>query len=151
MAEKQDIKAFQRVLKTDLDGNKPISRALLKIQGIGFSMANALCTSLKIPKSKKAGLLSPEEVKKIEGAVEQGDSVPPWMLNRRKDFDTGKDKHMTGPDLKLSKEFDIKRLKKTKSYVGMRHQQGRPVRGQRTRSNFRKGKSIGVAKSKAKR
>jgi len=52
--------------------------------------------------------------------------------------------------LKLRKEFDIKRLKKVKSYRGMRHAFGLPVRGQRTRSHFRKGRSVGVQKKKVK-
>jgi len=41
-------------------------------------------------------------------------------------------------------------LKKMKSYKGWRHSLGQPVRGQRTRSHFRKGSAIGVMKTKAK-
>ena len=52
--------------------------------------------------------------------------------------------HLTGADLTLSKELDIKRLKKIKSYRGIRHSIGQPVRGQRTRSHFRTGVSVGV-------
>ncbi|MCX8147635.1 MAG: 30S ribosomal protein S13, partial [Candidatus Woesearchaeota archaeon] len=41
---------------------------------------------------------------------------------------------------------DIKRLKIIKCYRGIRHIEGLPVRGQRTKSNFRKnkGKVMGV-------
>ena len=39
-------------------------------------------------------------------------------------------------------------MKKIKSYRGVRHSQRQPVRGQRTRSHFRKGKSMGVSKAK---
>ena len=48
---------------------------------------------------------------------------------------------MTGTDLELQTEFDIKRMKKIKSYKGVRHSAGQPVRGQRTKSHFRKNKA----------
>jgi len=54
-------------------------------------------------------------------------------------------------DLKFTKENDIKLLKKVKSYRGMRHALGLPVRGQRTKSNFRRNKgkaSLGVKRAK---
>jgi len=44
-------------------------------------------------------------------------------------------------------------MKKTKSYKGLRHQWGLPVRGQRTKANFRKNKgksSLGVQKKRVK-
>jgi len=74
------------------------------------------------------------------------------MLNRRKDYETGEDKHLLSSDLAFTKDNDIKMLKKIKSYKGMRHAFGLPVRGQRTRSNFRrnKGKVTGVQKKKIK-
>ncbi len=65
-------------------------------------------------------------------------------------METGKDKHLTGNELKLQKEFDIRFLKKIKCYRGMRHAYGLPVRGQRTRGNFRKGAAVGVMKKAAK-
>jgi small subunit ribosomal protein S13 len=46
--------------------------------------------------------------------------------------------------LELQKEFDIKRLKKIKSYRGFRHMSGLPCRGQRTKSNFRKNRRKGA-------
>jgi small subunit ribosomal protein S13 len=51
----------------------------------------------------------------------------------------------------LKKEFDIKRLKKIRSYRGLRHATGRPVRGQRTKGHFRSKTSLGVAKSRKMR
>ena len=56
--------------------------------------------------------------------------------------------HLISTDLKLRKEFDIKFMKKIKSYKGMRHASGLPVRGQRTRAHFRTGTSLGVVKAK---
>ena len=71
------------------------------------------------------------------------------MVNRRNDYDTGQNKHLLTGDLQFTVENDIKMMKKMKCYKGVRHILGQPVRGQRTRSNFRrnKGKVMGVRRS----
>ena len=53
-------------------------------------------------------------------------------------------------ELIFSKEQDIKFLRRIRCYKGVRHALGLPVRGQRTRSNFRKnkGKAMGVKRAK---
>ncbi len=53
---------------------------------------------------------------------------------------------MTGPELDVTKKFDIQGKIDIKSYKGTRHMFGLPVRGQRTRSSFRKGKIVGVVR-----
>ena len=71
------------------------------------------------------------------------------MLNRRKNYEDRKNIHVITGDLIFSNENDIKRLKKIRSYRGVRHGMGLPLRGQRTKSNFRKNKgksSLGVKK-----
>jgi small subunit ribosomal protein S13 len=70
------------------------------------------------------------------------------MLNRNRDFETGENQHLLTGDLAFVQDNDIKRAKKIKSWTGIRHIRGQPVRGQRTRSHFRKnkGKVIGVKK-----
>ena len=89
-------------------------------------------------------------MQEIEAFV-KNPSIPSFMKNRQHDFDDGEDKHMYGPDLKLRKEFDVKRLRKIKSYKGVRHAAGLPVRGQRTKANFRKNrKKSGVTGGKKK-
>jgi small subunit ribosomal protein S13 len=55
--------------------------------------------------------------------------------------------HLITTELDLTIDNDLKRMKKVKSYKGVRHMLGQPVRGQRTKSNFRKNKgkvSLGV-------
>lgn len=147
--EKQQIRPFFRVLNTDLIGEKPISQALLKIKGVSFSLSNAICNSLGLSKTKKAGLLTEADAKKIEEFIKTAKDLPFWMLNRRFDEATGESKHLTGADLNFAVELDVKKLKKIKSYRGIRHAQGQPSRGQRTRSHFRHGRAIGVQKTKA--
>lgn len=145
--QKQEIRAFFRVLNTDLEGAKPIVHALTKVHGVSFSLANAICVSAKIPKTKQAGTLSDADAKKIEAFVREL-KFPKWMFNRRFDPDTGVDKHLLGADLKFTKDNDIKMMRKIKSYKGLRHSLGQPVRGQRTRSHFRKGSAVGVQKQR---
>ncbi len=148
MENKEQIKPFFRVFNTDLEGNKPISQALLKVHGIGFSLANSICTSLDIPKTKKAGLLTTEEARKMEFLVKESKTLPNWLFNRRTEESTGETKHLVSSDLKFVIDTDLKRLKRLRTYRGMRHSIGQPVRGQRTRSHFRHGRAVGVLKSK---
>ena len=37
--------------------------------------------------------------------------VPGYLKNRESDFETGEDRHLTGSDLELRTEFDVKKLK----------------------------------------
>ncbi len=139
-----------RLLSRDIEGKEGIYSGLTKVKGISWGMSNAICKKLGFDKKKKIGSLSEEDIKKIEEFVKNPD-VPLYLINRRNDFETGKDSHLIGGDLELKKEFDIKRLKKIKSYKGFRHMSGLPVRGQKTRSNFRKNKAKGAGIRKKKK
>ena len=90
-----------------------------------------------------------EEIEKIS-TFAKSPNLPRHLYNRKRDFKTGENKHLTGSDLELQKEFDIKRLKKIKSYRGLRHAAGQPVRGQSTRAHFRRNKKRGVGIKKRK-
>ena len=93
--------------------------------------------------------LSEKEIEDIENAVSGlNKNLPGWMLNRRKDLTTGENMHVVGPELDITKRADIDRQKKMRSYRGVRHSINLPVRGQRTRSSFRKGGTIGVMRKK---
>ncbi|MCK4501031.1 30S ribosomal protein S13 [Candidatus Babeliales bacterium] len=150
----EGFKHIVRIANTDIDGNKKIADAMRKIKGISFAFSNMVCKLVGVDKTKKTGNLLDSEIKKIDEAVRKPKEfgVPSWMLNRRKDYESGMDKHLLSSDLAFTKDNDIKMLKKIKSYRGMRHAFGLPVRGQRTRSNFRrnKGKVTGVQKKKVK-
>jgi small subunit ribosomal protein S13 len=129
-----------RILSTDLDGNKKTVDALRKLHGVSFMYANAACVVSGVPKGSKAGELSPAQVQRLEEVIKTAEGMPVWMKNRRKDYETGEDKHVLATDLDLTQENDIKRLKKIKAYRGIRHIHGQPSRGQRTKSNFRRNK-----------
>ena len=140
-----------RILSEDIEGKMKVYAGLTKIKGVSWGMANAVCKTLNLDKNRKIGSLSPEEIKKISDFI-KNPQVPTYLLNRRKDFETGQDMHLSGSGLDLQKEFDIKRLKKIKSYRGIRHAAGQPVRGQRTKAHFRKNRPKGAGiKSKGKK
>lgn len=139
-----------RIVSKDVEGGMTIYSGLTKIKGISWSISNAICRKLKIDKKRKIGSLTEEEIKKITEFVKNPSFIS-YLSNRRKDFETGEDKHIISTDLELRTDFDIKRLKKIKSYRGLRHMSNLPSRGQRTKSNFRRNKTKGMGIKKKKK
>ena len=138
-----------RIIETDIDGNLPLVHALQQIRGIGQRLAESAAQQEGLPPFEKIGNLTDEQIERLDGTLrELHKHMPVWMLNRRKDYDTGADLHLVGNDLKMRKEDDITRLRKIRSYRGIRHETGHKVRGQRTRSNGRKGLTLGVSRKK---
>ena len=140
--QKQELKYFVRIANTDLDGNKQIGNSLIKIKGINFMISNAICNAAGIQKTKKTGYLSDDDVAKIDDVLKDPSKfkIPSWLYNRKKDPEDNVDRHLLSTNLSFTQDNDIKMMKKIKSYKGIRHSLGLPVRGQRTRSNFRKNK-----------
>ena len=148
----QEYQHFVRIMNTDLDGKKSIKQGLTKIRGISIMYSNMVCKLADVDMDKKTGLLSQAEIERINDVILNPDKykVPVWMRNRRNDYETGVTKHLFTSDLDFAREQDLRRLKKIKSYRGVRHTAGLTVRGQRTKSNFRrnKGKVVGVMRKK---
>ena len=146
--QKQELKYFVRIANTDLDGNKSIYLSLTKIKGVNFMFSNAICNTAGIEKTKKTGYLTDDEAAKIDDIIKEPAKFKllSWLFNRKRDPEDNQDKHLIGVNLTFTQDNDIKMMKKIKSYKGIRHSLGLPVRGQRTRSNFRrnKGKVMGV-------
>ena len=137
-------------MQTDIPGDKKLLVGLTYIKGVGWAISNALCIIMKLNPDKKIADLDKKEIALIEEFL-KNPKLPLFLLNRRKDFDTGEDKHILTTKLDITKEFDIRRLKKIRSYRGWRHATGQPVRGQKTRSHFRakgKKKAVGVKRKK---
>tara|TARA_Y100000034_G_scaffold20729_1_gene23754 strand:- start:646 stop:1146 length:501 start_codon:yes stop_codon:yes gene_type:complete len=141
--EKKHEERIVRILSKDIEGKMKLYPGLAKIKGVSWAMSNAVCKILKFDKNRKIGSLTDEEIKKISEFI-KNPKLPRYLINRRTDFETGEDKHLVGSNLDLQTEFDIKRLKKIKSYKGYRHMSNLPVRGQRTRSNFRRNRRRGA-------
>ena len=138
---------------TDVQGTLKTVYALTKIKGVSLSLASSILKKAGVNPDLRVGFLTETDLNKIEEIIREPTKygLPTWLFNRRKDAETGKDIHLTGPDLEMANREDITKHKKIKSYKGIRHIQGLPVRGQRTRTSFRKGAVVGVSRKKARK
>ena len=145
----EDFQYIVRIANTDIDGDKTLVMGIAQIKGIGRHMAVLIADSTGIDKKTKMGKLTEPQIEKIKKALEEVESIAPgWMLNHRKDIDTGKDIHLIGADVELRLRDDVNLLKMIRSYRGIRHESGLAVRGQRTRGNNRRGLALGVSKKR---
>lgn len=145
----QEFRHIVRVAGRDLDGTKKIVPAVAEIKGVGSSYANALVATLKFDNKMRLGQLSDKQLQQIEASLKDssGAGLPTWLLNRRKDVDSGANIHRIGSDLDFMIKNDVDREKNVLSWRGIRHSLGLKVRGQRTRTTGRKGRTVGVKKS----
>jgi len=137
-----------RIVGNDIPGERKMIVGLTQIRGVGYMFANTILNVLKINPNQRIGYLSPEQVNSIESIIKNpsASNFPSWFLNRRKDVETGEDKHLLTSDIAFTVRNDIEREKTSGSWRGIRHMFGLKVRGQRTRCTGRKGGAVGVAK-----
>ncbi len=152
--QKGDELGIIRMAGRDIRGSYSIIGALMQVKGLGYNMAHALALQAErqygIKMDTKIGTLSEEQTGKIESLLKDPSraGIPTYMLNRRKDLESGADMHVTGTDLTISVKQDIDRDIKNQTWRGFRHMYGQRVRGQRTRSTGRTGATVGVTKAK---
>ncbi len=139
-----------RLHGSNLDGTKLLPYALCDLKGVGIRVSKTMIKKLGLDPSLRLGTLPEADVRRLEEILNNPASggIPNWMLNRRKDLETGKDIHLLGSDLTLRVRDDIDLMKETKSWKGNRHARGLKVRGQRTKTAARKGRSVGVSRSR---
>lgn len=148
--ETEDFRYIVRIADTDLDGHKPVGTALKDIKGIGMRTGAIAATMAQVSPYTRIGTLKDNEIERLADAVDAlTEKAPSWMLNRRFDPVTGENFHLVGPDVDAFLREDINVMKKVRSYKGVRHEAGLPVRGQRTRANGRTGLTVGVQRVKA--
>jgi len=118
-----------RIAGIDLPKHKRGVIGLTYIYGIGHSQAERILTEAAVDFSKKVEEWNDDELNKIRG-----------VINEMK---------VEGA-LRSDVQLNIKRLVDINCYRGMRHRNGLPVRGQRTKTNTRtrKGKRKTVANKK---
>ncbi len=105
-----------RVAGIDIPDQLRLEFALQAIQGVGRTKVKSVMTKAKVDPDKRAKDLTDEEVARIQKAL---------------------DGIAYGGELKRQVAQNIARLKNINSYRGLRHKQGLPSRGQRTKSNAR--------------
>ena len=144
-----DFAYILRMADSDVDGLRPIAIGLTSIKGVGMRTSQQICRLAGINGKTLGGHLSEEEQDSLRSAIDDyATTVPWWLVNRQRDLGTNEDAHIVAMEVKMTRDDDISRMAGIKAYRGMRHRSGHKVRGQRLRSNGRKGSSLGVEKKK---
>ena len=119
-----------RIAGVNIPTNKRVIIALTYIHGIGRNNAVEIADKLGIDHTRRVKDLSDEEVLRIRETIDADYTVE--------------------GDLRRETAMNIKRLMDLRSYRGLRHRAGLPVRGQRTHTNARtrKGKAKPIAGKK---
>ena len=121
-----------RISGVVIPSEKQVQIALTYIYGIGPKHAKSILAAAKIEPTTRVKDLTEAEEQKLRDIID-------------KDY-------VTEGDLQRLVTNNIKRLKDIGSYRGLRHKNGLPTRGQRTRTNARtrKGKAIAVGGTQPK-
>ena len=129
-----------RIEGVDLPRNKRVDIALTSIYGLGRVkvkelLAQAFGDEAEEVGAKRTHQMTDTDIHRIRNVIQQ------W---REEGY------HKVEGDLRREISENIKRLIDIKSYRGLRHRRGLPVRGQRTHTNARtrKGKKRPVVKKK---
>lgn len=120
-----------RIAGVDVPRNKRVEIALTYIYGVGRSRANEILEKANINKNTRVKELTEEELTVIRNIIESTYRVE--------------------GDLRKEVRLNIKRLMDIKCYRGLRHRQGLPVRGQKTKTNARTRKGPAKAAVKGKK
>ncbi|MCX5773494.1 MAG: 30S ribosomal protein S13 [Fusobacteria bacterium] len=106
-----------RIAGIDIPNNKRVEIALTYIYGIGLKRSQEILAKAGVNPDTRVKVLTEEEVGKLREIIESDYKVE--------------------GELKKDVRLAIKRLIDIKSYRGLRHRKGLPVRGQRTKTNAR--------------
>lgn len=106
-----------RLLGVDIPNDRKAVISLTYLFGVGPRTARDLCQKAAVEEDKRARDLTDEEISRISMILER-------------------DYIVEGP-LRRQVQQNINRLRDIKSYRGIRHRVGLPVRGQRTKTNAR--------------
>ena len=106
-----------RLMGVDIPNDKQIQYSLTYLFGIGLFTARDVCEKLGIDPTRAASDINEDEVGRLAALLER-------------------DYTIEGP-LRRQVTQNISRLREIKSYRGIRHRVGLPVRGQRTKTNSR--------------
>ena len=107
---------MHRISGIILPDEKRIDYALTLLYGIGWSRSTKILEQSNIPSETRVKDITEDQIKKILAVI---------------------DTFRVEGELREEISDNIKRHREIGSYRGLRHRQGLPVRGQRTRSNAR--------------
>jgi len=108
-----------------------------------------VCKKAEVDLNKRAGELTSEEIDKLVAVIQNPlQFMPSWFVNRKKDIKDGKTSHVYANLLDNKMRESLERLWKVRAHRGLRHGWGLRVRGQKTCTTGRHGKTVGVARKK---
>ncbi len=143
-----EIRHIVRIADSDLDGKRSVQYALTGIKGISRRIAKVVSANAGLDPLATIGYLNDADLEKLQSSVEKIPAIVPyWMMNKQNDIMSGEDRHVIGTDVLMTLTEDLNLMKKMRSYKGVRHEKGLKVRGQRTRSTGRKGRTVGVTRA----
>ena len=118
-----------RISGVNVPTGKRVEIALTYIYGIGKNTASKIVDEAGVPRSRRVNELTELELDKLR------DLTAKMTLEG---------------DLRSIISMNIKRLRDSGCYRGVRHRKGLPVRGQRTKTNARtrKGRNMAIANKK---
>ncbi len=121
-----------RIVGVEVPNEKRVEIGLTYIFGIGLVTSQKILKATNINPNTRVKNLTDSEIQRLYEYIEK--NIPTEGQVKQKVFQA------------------IKRLKDIRSYRGMRHKSGLPVRGQNTRSNgrTRKGRHLAVGGLKVK-
>lgn len=106
-----------RIAGVDLPREKRVEIALTYIYGIGLPTAQRILAATSINPDTRVKDLTEDEEQKLRAQIEENYKVE--------------------GDLRREVTMNVKRLMEIGCYRGLRHKQGLPVRGQKTKTNAR--------------
>ena len=120
------------------------------IKGVGRRLAILTLHIAQIDCNKRSGEMTEKEITAVNDILAKPTeyNIPKWFLNRQKDPKTGTYGQLLSNNMDVSYREDLERLRKAKQHRGLRHYWGLRVRGQRTKSTGRCGKTLGVTRKK---
>lgn len=121
-----------RISGVTIPDGKQIHVALTYVYGIGPKTAGDIITSAKVEPTVRVKDLTDAEIQRIQDVINEN--------------------HMVEGELQRVVATNIKRLKDINAYRGLRHKQGLPSRGQRTRTNARtrRGRKVAIGGAQPK-
>ena len=121
-----------RISGVVIPSEKQVQVALTYIYGIGPKHASTILAAAKVEPTTRVKDLTEAEEQKIRDIIDAD--------------------YVVEGDLQRLVTNNIKRLKDVNAYRGLRHKNGLPTRGQRTRTNARtrKGKAVAVGGAQPK-
>lgn len=144
----EDYRHIIRIGGSDIDGQESLLQGLTRIVGVGLRFSRALITHLGMDPSQRLGFISDDDIAKMEEIISDPVKAgfPHWYVNRPRDRMSGRMLHLISSDLDFARRNDIDRLRRIKSWRGIRHSLGLKVRGQHTRTTGRGGMAVGVSR-----